>query len=251
MPLILSKEPAAGDPVLKEQFAQQLQNLGSEVVLRLPQGVEPQYSFNVELLEASDNSWQAFPGLIDRCDMSIVLAILFQNLTTEVTEGSFAAARVHSDVRQSALAADNRSLSHTIYTQIARPFAAINFGDASLAPTTEWDIEPVEDRNAEGDLFNKFALSLESLTKSGIRVEDPEALAWELFGMRLKPGKMTPSPTKESNVFAYHLDYGIATKNEVRARLDLPPVDGGDKPAEKVQGADTTSPGEAITTPKP
>lgn len=189
MPLIISKEPAAGDPALKEQFAEQLNNLGGEIVLRLPQGTEPQFSFGVELLEASDNSWQAFPGLIDRCDMSIVLAILFQNLTTEVSEGSFAAARVHSDVRQNALAADNRALSHTIYTQIARPFAAINFGDANLAPFTEWDVEPVEDREASTKVFGEFAQAVFSLRRAGYEISDPDEikeLAWSLAGLSLK-----------------------------------------------------------------
>lgn len=36
-------------------------------------------------------------------------------------------------------------------------------------------------------------------------------------------------------VYAYHLEQGITTKNEVRARLDLPPVPGGEEFTEPVQ----------------
>lgn len=188
MPLIVSKEPAAGDPVLKEQFATQLQNLGSEVVLRVPQGVEPQFSYDVSLLEASDNSWQSFPGLIDRCDASIVLAILSETLTTEVKQGSFAAARVHGDVRQDVLASDERSLSLMIYEQIARPFAAVNFGDASLAPTTGWEVTPPVDREVSTRVLDVFAQAVFSLRRAGYEVQDPEdikALALEIAGLRL------------------------------------------------------------------
>jgi HK97 family phage portal protein len=37
-------------------------------------------------------------------------------------------------------------------------------------------------------------------------------------------------PGSEANIFKYHMDYGVLTLNEIRARLGLPPIAGGDVP---------------------
>jgi len=77
--------------------------------------------------------------------MSIVLAILFQNLTTEVTGGSQAAMSGHMDIRQGGLSFDNQSWRTTIHNQIAKPYACLNFGDPDLAPWTDWDVRAKDD----------------------------------------------------------------------------------------------------------
>ena len=172
MPIYLAKTPAAGDPVQIAAFANSMRSLGQESVVQLPQGVEQQFSYDLGLLEAKDAGWQGFQQLINQCDMSIVLALMYQNLTTEMTEGSFAAARVHADVRQSALEADARSLSHTIYTQIARPFAAYNFGDPDLAPRTTWDVTPVEDNLNLAVTLDKIGDAVFKFARGGVGIKD-------------------------------------------------------------------------------
>lgn len=189
MPMIRAYVPAAGDPVQRDRFVSAMNTIGSETVVMLPQGVDDSFSYDVDVLEASDQSWQAFPGLIDRCDMSIVLALLYQNLTTEVKEGSFAAARVHGDVRQAALASDNSGFLASIRFNLARPFAAFNYGDPNLAPWTCWDVEPVEDRKAAADVFSVFCGGLKALKESGwefVNAEQIKSLAWSMCGIRLK-----------------------------------------------------------------
>ena len=167
MPIYLAKIPAAGDPVAADAFAKSLATLGQESVVKLPQGVEAQFSYDMDLLEAKDPGWQGFQQLINQCDMSIVLTLMYQNLTTEMKEGSFAAARVHADIRQSALEADARALSHTIYQQLARPFAAYNFGDPNLAPRTDWDVTPVEDSLAQANTLDRVADAILKMGKGG------------------------------------------------------------------------------------
>lgn len=188
MPILRCYAPASGDPVQRERFAQTMANIGQETGVMLPQGVDEQFSYDVDYLEASDQSWQAFPGLIDRCDMSIVLAILFQNLTTEVKEGSFAAARVHGDVRQSALASDNNGYRLSIRNGLGRPFAAFNYGDPELAPFTDWDIDPIEDKDGTTKVFLAFCQGLQALTLAGYQFSDPndiKTLAWNMCALRL------------------------------------------------------------------
>lgn len=176
LPILKGKVPAAADPAARSLFETQIANLGADTAMILPQGVDEQFSYDLELLEATAGEWESFKAEIDQCDMQIVLTLLYQNLTTEVQEGSFAAARVHAAVRQAALKADSRALAMTIYHQIARPFAAFNFGDPDLAPWTEWDVTPAEDYNAMADVVVKWSNALEVLRRAGYKAVDEKSL---------------------------------------------------------------------------
>ncbi len=176
LPVITAKMPAAGDINQKRNFVGSLQRLGQEAVVGLPQNVDGT-GYEVGLLEAKDRSWESFPSLIDRCDRSMVLPILWQNLTTEVKEGSLAAARVHGDVRQNAIEFDNETLSEAIHDQVARPWALFNYGDPDVAPYSCWDVRPVEDFVAKVDVLQKFAQSMQQLRMAGLAPKHVRRLA--------------------------------------------------------------------------
>ena len=176
MPFRKGKVPAAADQDARQLFQNQLANLGVESTMILPQGVDGVNGYDVELVEAMSQSWQIFPGLVDRCDMDIVLAILMQNLTTEVTGGSFAATSSHMDIRQSGIEEDNEAWELTLHDQVARPFAYLNFGDADLAPWSGWDVSKVEDTNARATRFYSFGQSLQILRQGGIKFTDEAEL---------------------------------------------------------------------------
>lgn len=176
LPILKGKVPAAADPQSRAYYEAQIKRLGTDTAMILPQGVSEQFSYDLELLEAVGGEWESFKGEIDQCDMQIVLTLLYQNLTTEVQEGSFAAARVHAAVRQAALKSDSRALAMTIYHQIARPFAAFNFGDPDLAPWSEWEVTPSEDFNANADVLVKWANAFELLRRAGLEITDKEGV---------------------------------------------------------------------------
>lgn len=177
MPIIKGLTPAAADPLQIQQFRDALSTLGQETCVQLPQGTDKAFSYNVELLEASDGAWEGFAQLIASCDREITLALLAQNLTTEVKEGSFAAARVHADVRQALVEADARALAQMIYMQLARPFAAMNFGDPELAPRVVWNVQPYEDNLTAVQTFLQFSQAVYALRNAGKEVQDVERLA--------------------------------------------------------------------------
>jgi len=191
LPTRVGGVPAAADPIERAAFEQSIANLGSDTSMILPKGVEPQEDYSYDLVEATDTAGKdAFEGLIAHCDRSIVLTLQYQNLTTEVDEGSLAAARVHAAVKQAALNADNRALALTIYQQIARPFALLNFGDADLAPWTQWDTTPPEDYAANADRFAKLGTALETMARGGIKFKDPaqlNAFIRRVFGLPQLP----------------------------------------------------------------
>jgi phage gp29-like protein len=185
MPIIMALTPAAADPGQISAFRAALQNLGQDTIVQLPQGVEPQYSYGMQLLEATDQGWQGFHQLIEQCNTEITLAIMGQNLTTEVKEGSFAAARVHADVRQTLLEADARALERTVREQIAKPFAAMNWGRPEIAPVTKWNLEPVEDHATLAEVFMKVATGMMNMRRGGKDIQDIGNFA-EQFGLNMK-----------------------------------------------------------------
>ena len=187
LPIIKAKTPAAGDPTLINQFRTDLANLGQETIVQCPVGVDEQNSYDMDLIEASDGAWEGFQKLIDQCDIEITLALLSQNLTTEVKEGSYAAARVHGDVRQTLLEADARALAKTLREQVGRPFAAVNFGNPDIAPIIEWDLEPAEDKKELASCMQSFAIAVVDLRKAGFQINNLEDLARN-FGLKLKLG---------------------------------------------------------------
>lgn len=170
-----AKVPASADQVARDAFAAQLANLGQETTIMVQTGADGMgQDFDLELLEAQSSSWETMIALRDHCDMAIVLALLFQNLTTEVTGGSFAATRAHMDIRSSGIMADNAAWRLTIYEQIARPFAWLNFGDADLAPWTDWQVKPLADWDAMAGMLSKFGTAVEVLRRGGVQFKAPE-----------------------------------------------------------------------------
>ncbi len=190
LPTRIGYTPAAADPGERAMFENSLTSLGSDSAMLIPRGVDGQNGYDYELREASAGNWEAFPGLIDRCDMSIVLALMFQNLTTEVEGGAFAATKAHMDIREQGLQADNAAWSHTLHRDFQRPFAYLNFGDPSLAPTTEWDVAPLERYKANATAFQQFGGAMAALAQGGIKFKDSSAVrafASTEFGVRNMP----------------------------------------------------------------
>lgn len=197
LPVFKAKVPAAGDINQKKNFIGALAHLGQEAVVGLPQNVDGT-GYDVELLEAKDRAWESFMGTIDRCDKSIVLPILWQNLTTEVSEGSLAAAREHGGIRQNAIQFDNATLSEALYEQVARPFALFNFGDADEAPFSQWNVTPYEDYLAKADTLLKLGQAIQQMALAGVKPKDIAALAKSL-GLVLEAESVDPTTVRVAN----------------------------------------------------
>lgn len=183
LPLKKLKHPASAERGAVERWRNAIAAMGGETCVDLPQNVTPQESnsnYDIEYLEAQGTSFDGFFKLIDACDREITLALLAQTLTSSVGpegRGSYAAARVHADVRQALLQADARALARTVYLQLARPFAQQNFGLADLAPEVSWNIEPYEDTLTKAQALLTFTQALVNMKNAGLVHEDPAAVA--------------------------------------------------------------------------
>jgi phage gp29-like protein len=168
--------PASADEQQRDAYSAALTQLATESTIMVSQGNDGVNSYDLELLEAKDTAWEAFPGLRDHCDMAIVLALLFQNLTTEVKGGSFAATSSHMDIRQGGIQYDNVAWRWTIRQQMARPFAWLNFGDPELAPLTDFDVTPRDDYAHNAKQFQELGKGIQTLRQGGVKFISTEEL---------------------------------------------------------------------------
>lgn len=142
LPAWVAKYPQGASPEDIDRFMRSLENLGQELRLELPQGENGQ-SWGIDLLEAKANNWETFSKLLDKTETNISIAVLGQNLTSEVKEGSRAAATVHNEVRLDYKRADAAQLNNCTRQQIIKPFVLVNYGNMDAAPSIQHDVTPL------------------------------------------------------------------------------------------------------------
>lgn len=174
-------ESKAGDVQARKDLAADLADLGDETSVALPPG------YDLKLVESTANTYQTFEKQIQMADEGIAVAILGQNLTTRVSSGSHAAAKVQNEVRSDLRRGDAGSISTTLRDQQIVYWAEWNFGNADLAPYPKWQTEPPQDLVQTADTFQKVAGALPALTEAGA---DARAIL-EQFGI---PLATTPPP---------------------------------------------------------
>ncbi len=112
----------------RDTAKEMIENLGSDTAAVFPEGCEP------ETLEVSGRG-EVFKELGEWADATISILYLGQTLTTEIGDrGSFAAAKVHDNVRADLLLADIKHEARMIREQVIRPMCMLKFpGLPSLA----------------------------------------------------------------------------------------------------------------------
>lgn len=129
------------DPDLREGVGDEvdaaLRAMGSAWFARFPQGTELK-SVDAPVEPQLHSTW------IDWHNTEDAIALLGQNLTTEVTSGSFAAAAAHQKVRLDILAADLAELAETIVDQWIRWIVYYNWPGAPV-PRLDFVLAPQGD----------------------------------------------------------------------------------------------------------
>lgn len=177
-PITKAWSPFGADPKAINDFRTQVRRLGQESVMNLPRSADPKVGeYDLEYLQVEGSTaWEVFFRLIEQCNMEITLAIQAQNLTSEVKEGSLAAAREHGDVKQTLLQSKARGFCRTLHTQLVRPFAALNYGRPEIAPWPVWDIKPIDDKKTLALALMNVGQALNYLRIAGKTVTDVRAL---------------------------------------------------------------------------
>ena len=211
-PVVKLKVPAKASEQDKDRLANDVEDMGAEGVLTLAQGATPEASFDADLLEPHDTKGELFETLLKRLDADVSIAILGQNLTTEVSGGSLAAAKVHDRVRVDYLEADAMMLGDVAQAQVMARVVYFNDPRTSedgdelaqldaweraqqLAPRPTYDPSTPEDREATARANGLDADYLAKLDK--LRVDLAPLLAER--GLERLPEPQSPAPTDAQN----------------------------------------------------
>lgn len=246
-PSRIGKYPRTAPKEEREAFIKGLAMLTTDAVVGLPvepgeQGLGdgsteavPQY--DVSLLESAGRNWQVFDLLLKRADTDIAVAILGQNLTTQVEGGSFAAASVHGQVKQDYIKRDGIQAQEFFFAQVLKPWTVIHYGDSALTPQPVWDTRPPEDQKARAETLAKVGEAVESLERKGRFVVDRQEIA-DSFRLPLLLGKDGEGLTRPAKMTDADLKSGSVQRDEHRESLGLKPL--GGKRGKELLGAATS-----------
>ena len=128
--------------------------------IHLPEG------FKLSLLTANTMiSDRLFEKKVEEANKEIAIAILGQNLTTDVSSGSHAAAQVHETVLHDRIRAYTKTMNNVV-NQMVKEFYKYNFaGEITRVPIAYYNPEPEEDTSMKGEITKKKVDSLLSLAQ--------------------------------------------------------------------------------------
>jgi phage gp29-like protein len=199
MPIIKAKVPVSAGAPEKAKFVQEIQDLNSEGVIALPQGIDgPDVNYDVELLETTDQSWQSFERSLERADRKIQVMLLGGNLGTEVasTGANRAAAETHGDKLDAEEAMpDADALGQCFQRQVVRIFFFFNNPGVKALPLPVWDTEPPEDIGARATAQKTFGEAITAVQNAGFKIKNLKTIA-EDYGFELEeaPENKPPAP---------------------------------------------------------
>lgn len=198
-------------------------------------GVVVPESVTLRLLESGSrgDGSKSFAAMANFCNDEMARIVLGATLTSGEgnRSGSLALGNVHNSVRQDYIEADARLLAEAINGTLVRWLVDLNFGDEVAAP--RWVLDPTP----PADLAAQIAIDRELLN---IGVELPVSYFHERYGRRAARANEPTLSHDDSNLFQYHLRYGVLTINEVRERLHLAPVPWGNRPTSIERAGDVT-----------
>jgi phage gp29-like protein len=154
--------PAGASDELRNDFVRRIATLGSDAVLELPQLEGESGGFDLKMIESTSRNWETFKEAKGQIDVDIAVAVLGQNLTTEVQGGSRAAAQVQNLVRIDK-AIEDAGIATCIRQQMLTWWALYNFGDPELAPRPEYQVEPPEDEVQEATALKTLGDALNAM----------------------------------------------------------------------------------------
>lgn len=201
----------------RQRLEEILASTQSDCGVVIPEGVE------LRLLEAArGGDGASFSRFLDWCNDEMSKLVLGATLTTGEgrRSGSLALGSVHQLVRQDYIDADARALEALLGETILRWITDLNMGPAVAAPRLVIETE------CPTDLAARLAID-RGLLALGISL--PMSYFHHRYGRPAPADGETPLRFDDANFYQYHLQFGVLTINEVRARLGLAPVPWGDR----------------------
>lgn len=158
---------AGADGTHAEAYYEQFRNLGSESVLRNPQGQDKDTpGWAAKFLEPVGDTWASFEGHLKHLGQLIDATLLGKSGDSGPKGGDGELA--HERVRVEYLATDAETLATTIRDQVWKPFALFNYDDQDAAGWGRWNTRPPPDLKMRAETLKSFGDALTALAPHGV-----------------------------------------------------------------------------------
>ena len=199
--LLVATAPDGATQLQRAALAADLQASGSDRVVALAAG------FDLKLVEVSANTKDIYDAQVNAANDAIAILIRGGNLSTNVQQGSRAAAEVQERTGDLAkLRFDAATVATTLNEQSLAPWALYNFGDAKLAPWPVWPVDPPADLSKKAatlKAFGEAVTAVKAALGAGFKFVNLVELAEE-FGIELEelPPQDAPAVVDKGTVGA-------------------------------------------------
>lgn len=190
--VVTSEDGSGSTRDLRLQLASDIADAGRESVISLPPG------FDAKMLATAESIKDNQGVLVDMANSAIAIAVLGQNLTTEVKQGTYAAAKVHNKVEIQRIRSDAETASTTLHDQALEWWAEFNFGDRKLAPWPAWQTDPPTDQKERAEVLNTLSDALGKFAKLGLE-PDMEQIQTEFSIKLTKVAPPKPEATESAD----------------------------------------------------
>lgn len=188
LPIVIAKVPVQAAADEKSDFFNDVKSLHSETTALLPQfNPEDGPNYELDLLEAKDQSWDTFRAVIERVDRKIQVHFLGTNTNELIgTAGSRATSETGRNITGETAAERERRIVTDLRDQLVKPFSAVNVpgADLDLAPWPHFNTEGEEDVQKRAEGMKALGEALKSLETAGWDVANVQEEA-ERFGLTL------------------------------------------------------------------
>lgn len=198
LPIVIAKVPAMADAGDRAEFYTDLRSSNSETTVMLPQfNPEDGPNYELELLEARDQSWDGFQAILARCDRKFQMHFLGTNTgELEGTAGSRATSESGRNISSEVAAERERRIVTDLRDQLVKPFSAYNVPGADLdaAPWPHYAVEGKEDLRKTAESMELFGKALGALRTAGFDVANVLEVA-EKYDLKLSEREPEPVPS--------------------------------------------------------
>ena len=150
----------------RKELADMIMDRAADAAIVLPPG------FHYKLVEAAASTPALYSTQLKLADTAIAITIRGGNLTTNVEEGSRAAAEVQERVGDEGnRRRDARAWESTVRNHSLRPWAVSNYSDPRLAPYPVYDTDTDDNRRADAEIFVKSVEGVEKAEDLGFEVD--------------------------------------------------------------------------------
>lgn len=236
---IVAETPMGSSGPLRKELAEDLYSIGRNAVVAPPGGVK------LTLLEATANTRDIYLAQVEAANTAIAVSWLGQNLTTEVKEGSFAAAQIHGRVEGQRIRGFAEFEATTVREKVLTRWAELNFGNRELAPWPVRDTQVPEDGKVIAEIAKLRADAFTSMRTAGVIIDAEE---WFTRGqikiVEVKEPEPPPAPLQAQPAPGAPPPAAPGAQPAVDEGQDEPPIN--EKPKPKARLASGFDPKAAV-----